>query len=161
MQVFHTTYDSVRRPIQATVARGAALLIVFDRIIYGEGQPGDQAQNLRTRIFEHRDQAGVLTNKSFDFKGNLLESARVLTTGFQNDIDWSVAQPLQLEVFSTQSQYDALNRPIRVVAPNSNPATANVLLPSYNQAGLLEAVGTQLRGAVPVTPFVTNIDYNE
>ncbi len=160
-QTFHTRYDSIRRPVQVILQKGAALPIMVDQIAYGEGLLGDKIQNLRTRIFEHRDQAGVLTNRSFDVKGNLLESTRVLTTGFQNDVDWNIAQPLQLEVFTTQSQYDALNRPIRVVAPNSNAATANVLLPSYNQAGLLEAVGAHLRGAVPVTPFVTNIDYNE
>src|SRR5262249_51525532 len=132
-QAFHTVYDAIRRPIRSTVAKVAAAPIVFDQITYGEGLPGDQAQNLRTRIFEHRDQAGVLTNVSFDFKGNLLETTRVLTVGYQDDVDWSVPSPLQSEVFTTQSEYDALNRPIRVVAPSSSAATANVLLPTYNE----------------------------
>ena len=160
-QTFHTLYDSIRRPVQATVAKGAAPPIVFDQITYGEGQPGDQASNLRGRIFEHRDQAGVLTNRSFDFKGNLFDTTRVLTRDYQNDVNWSAPPPLQVEVFATQSEYDALNRPIRIVAPNSNLATANILTPTYNEANLLESVGAQLRGAVAVTPFVTNIDYNE
>lgn len=160
-QTFHTLYDAIRRPVQATVAKGAALPIVFELITYGEGQPGDQASNVRGRIFEHRDQAGVLTNKSFDFKGNLLDTTRVLTRDYQNDVDWSAPPPLQLEVFTTQSAYDALNRPIRIVAPNSNLATANILTPTYNEANLLESVSAQLRGAVAATPFVTNIDYNE
>jgi RHS repeat-associated protein len=160
-QAFHTLCDVLRRSIYATVAKGAAAPIVFDQITYGEGQPGDQAKNLRTRIFAHRDQAGVLTNTSFDFKGNLLESTRVLTEGYQNDVDWSAPPPLQSDIYTTQSEYDALNRPIRIVAPNNNVATANVLYPTYNEASLLETVGAQLRGAVSTSPFVTNIDYNE
>jgi RHS repeat-associated protein len=160
-QVFHTLYDALRRPVQATVARQPALPIVFDRITYGEGRPGDQAQNLRGRIFEHRDQAGILTNAAFDFKGNLLESTRVLTRDYQNDVDWNAPPPLQLEVFRTQTAYDALNRPIRVVTPSSNSATASKLSPTYNEAGLLETVAANVRGASPATAFVTNIDYNE
>jgi len=160
-QTFHTAYDALRRPTTATVAKGAAAPIVFDRITYGEGQPGDQARNLRGKIVEHRDQAGILSNQSFDFKGNLLEYTRVLTAGYQNDVDWGAPPPLQLEVFTTQSEYDALNRPVRVVAPNSNAATANVLIPTYNEANLLETVAVQVRGAGQATPFVSNIDYNE
>jgi RHS repeat-associated protein len=160
-QVFHTLYDAARRPVQTNVQKAAALPIAFDKIAYGEGQLGDKANNLRGRIFEHRDQAGVVTNTTYDFKGNLLEARRVLTTDFQNDIDWSVPQPLQLEVFISQTEYDALNRPVRIVAPNSNSATANVTLPAYNEAGLLDSVSAHLRGAGATTAFVTNIDYNE
>ncbi|SOE87375.1 RHS repeat-associated core domain-containing protein [Burkholderia sp. YR290] len=160
-QAFHTLYDAIRRPVKATVAKGAAAPIVFDQITYGEGQPGDETQNIRGRVFEHRDQAGIQTNQRFDFKGNLLESTRVLTTVYQDDIDWSKPQSLQQEIFTTQSQYDALDRPIRIVAPNSNPASANVLVPTYNAAGMLETVVVNVRGATPATPFVTNIDYNE
>ncbi len=160
-QVFHTFYDDARRPVQTTVAKGAALPIVFERITYGEGQPGDLAQNLRGRTFEQRDQAGILTNKAFDFKGNLLASTRVLTVDYQNDVDWNLPPALQAEIFSTQTEYDALNRPVRVAAPSSNGATANILLPSYNEAGLLQAMTAHIRGAGATTPFVTNIDYNE
>jgi RHS repeat-associated protein len=160
-QIFHIIYDAIRRPIKSAVAKGAAVPIVFDQITYGEGQPGDHIRNLRGKISEHRDQAGILTNQSFDFKGNLLESTRVLTAGYQNDVDWNAPPPLQLEVFTTQSEYDALNRPVRVVAPNNNVATANILISTYNEANQLETVSVHLRGAAGPTPFVTNIDYNE
>jgi len=160
-QTFHTVYDAARRPIEATVAKGAATPIVFDRITYGEGQVSDQTLNLRARIFEHRDQAGVLTNESFDFKGNLTQSKRALTVDYKNDIDWNVPPPLQPDVFTTQSEFDAFNRLIRLVTPNSNTANANVLLPEYNETGLLQKVSAQIRGSVHTTPFVTNVDYNE
>jgi RHS repeat-associated protein len=160
-QTLHTSFDEIRRPIQTTLTKGAALPTVVDRITYGEGQPSDQAKNLRGKLFEHRDQAGILTNPAYDFKGNTLETTRVLTAHYQDDVDWNAPPLMQTEVFKTQSEYDALGRPTRVVAPNSNPATANVLLPSYNEAGLLQAVSGQLRGSATTTAFVTNIDYNE
>ncbi len=160
-QTFHTIYDAIRRPLQSTVAKGAAGPIVFNLITYGEGQADDMTLNLRTRIYEHRDQAGIVTSKSFDFKGNLLESTRVLTTDYQDDINWGVAHTLELETFTSESEFDALNRVTRAVAPNSNAAVANVAVPSYNETGQLQSVAVHLRGAAAATPFVTNIDYNE
>jgi RHS repeat-associated protein len=160
-QTLHTSFDAIRRPIQTTLTKGAALPAVVDRITYGEGQPGDQTNNLRGKLFEHRDQAGILANTSYDFNENTLETTRVLTAHYQDNIDWDAPPLMQTEVFKTQSEYDALSRPTRVVAPNSNSATANILLPSYNEAGLLQAVSGQLRGSGTTTSFVTNIDYNE
>jgi RHS repeat-associated protein len=160
-QVFHTVYDDLRRPTDTTVAKGAASPIVFDRITYGEGQPGDQANNLRGRIFEHRDQAGVLASKSYDFKGNVYEIARVLTDGYQADVDWNAPPPLQPDSYTTQTDYDALNRPTRVVAPSSSAATASVLLPAYNESNRLDSVSAHVRGAAAATAFVSRILYNE
>jgi RHS repeat-associated protein len=160
-QIFHMLYDAARRPLRSTLQKGAAAPIAFDQITYGEGQPGDQALNLRGQVFEHRDQAGVLTGESFDFKGNPLQSTRTFTVSFQSDVDWNVPQPLQAEVFITQIQYDAFNRPVRTAAASSHAATANIIVPTYNEAGLLETLAVNLRGAHASTAFVTNIDYNE
>src|SRR5207245_2530304 len=80
---------------------------------------------------------------------------------YQNDVDWNTAQPLQKEKFTSQSEHDALNRPIRVVAPNNNVAVANILVPAYNESGKLQTVDVFLRGSATPTRFVTNIDYNE
>jgi len=160
-QTLHTLFDAIRRPIQTSLAIGAALPSVVDRITYGEGQLSDQAKNLRGKLFEHRDQPGILTNTSYDFKGNTLETTRVLTAHYQDDVDWNAPPLMSTEIFKTQSAYDALNRPTRVVAPNSNPATANILLPGYNDTGLLHSVSGLLRGGATATEFVTNIDYDE
>ena len=37
----------------------------------------------------------------------------------------------------------------------------SVIVPTYNEASLLETVSVNLQGAATATPFVTNIDYNE
>jgi RHS repeat-associated protein len=160
-QIFHTLYDAARRPVQSKLAKGANPPIVVNQITYGEGLLNDKLLNLRGRAAKQNDQAGIVNNVSFDFKGNLLETNRTMTVGFQDDVDWSAPPPMSLEVFTTTTEYDALNRAIRTVAPHTNPATANILTPGYNEASLLETMDVNLRGAGPATNFITNIDHNE
>ena len=62
---------------------GTTRNISAEHVLYGEGQTNDQALNLRTRIFQQFDGAGVATNNQFDFKGNLLNSTRQLLSGIQ------------------------------------------------------------------------------
>jgi RHS repeat-associated protein len=159
-QVFHTLYDAMHRPTQRKVQIGAAQPIVFENNVYGEGQPSDKALNLRGKIYQRGDQSGLNTSVKYDFKGNLLLSTLELTQDYKNDIDWSSA-PLTGEVFTTQTDYDALNRPTRIVAPSSDAAHANVTVPTYNESGRLQTMDAYLRGTAVATHFVTNIDYDE
>ena len=88
---FRSEYDALRRPTRLFVVgtdvvnsdpRPTAGESLSDQSIYGEGQPA--ALNARTRVYQHADSAGVITNKGanlvtgldegFDFKGNLLRS---------------------------------------------------------------------------------------
>ena len=70
--------------------------------------------------------------------------------------NWSGTSPiLQPQVFSTSTQYDALNRPIAATSPDGS-----VFRHTYNEANLLETIIVNLQGSQTVTPFVTNIDYN-
>jgi RHS repeat-associated protein len=160
-QTFHTLYDAARRPTDKTVAKGAAAPIVYDRLGYGEGAPGDQANNLRGRVLEHRDQAGVIASVSYDFKGNLVESTRVLTNGYQADVNWDAPPTMLPDTYTTKTAFDALSRPVSITAPSTAAATASVLLPSYNEAGVLDTMGARVRGAAGTTGFVDEIAYNE
>jgi RHS repeat-associated protein len=170
---FRTTYDVLRRPLGQFVlgtdavnsdARTTAGEVLYETIDYGEGQPNDQALNLRTRIFQHHDSAGVVINMvtvagktmAFDFKGNLLGSSRQFVQDHKALTDWSKAAPPFLgDVFVSATQYDALNRTVAATTPD-----ASVLHPTYNEASLLETVTINLQGAGAATSFVTNIDYN-
>jgi hypothetical protein len=87
-----------------------------------------QQQNLRGKPHHLYDCAGLVTNATFDFKGNLLASNRRLAVDYQNEPDWLVtdsASPatpsailtavetaglLEDEAFDTATTYDALNR---------------------------------------------------
>jgi len=154
-----TEYDALRRPSQS-FAMGAdpqnpTAEILFGKIEYGEGQPNDAQRNLRAKPFRHYDSAGIVTNESYDFKGNLLESSRQLAQSYKTIPDWSANPGLEQETFITSSTYDAFNRPTIVTAPDQS-----VYRSIYNEANQLEKVDVNLRGAQAATPFVTNIDYD-
>jgi RHS repeat-associated protein len=172
---FRTAYDALRRPINQFVqgtdpinsdARTTAGEVLYEATGYGEGQPSDQALNLRTRIFQTYDAAGVVKNVvadpvtgktvAFDFKGNLLGSSRQFVQNHKALPDWSKAAPAWLaDLFISSTQYDALNRVVAARSPDGS-----VVHPVYNEANLLKSLGVSLLGAAAATPFVNNIDYN-
>jgi RHS repeat-associated protein len=154
-------YDAARRPlglwVQTWVPTGSQNPVLAERTVYGEGQPNDQALNLRAKPFQQFDAAGVVTNAAFDFTGNLLSSSRELVVDYANLVDWSLSPAPQLtgEIFTASSTFDALNRPVTMASPD-----ASIITPVYDDAGKLDQVSVDLRGAAAATPFVTNIDYN-
>jgi RHS repeat-associated protein len=202
-----TEYDALHRPIRSFVQRGDpddshsesfAKEIMVGRTIYGEQHPEAEVRNLRGRAFMQFDQAGVVTNRGHDFKGNLLRSSRRLAREYRAVADWSPLEsvpgmkttsvppaPLDLstlnnqlstflenETFTGSSSFDALNRPIQMVAPHSDQPGVrfNVIRPAYNEANLLERVDLWLQQtnepAALLSPttatqhIVENIDYN-
>jgi RHS repeat-associated protein len=207
---FTTTYDALRRPtgqfVRGTTAESDPRTrnppnadgLLVDKIEYGEPplNPSradeDRAQllNLRTRIYQHFDSAGVATNarldatgdplEAYDFKGNLLRSTRRFATLYKEIPDWSRNPRPQVngERFEGRTRYDALNRPIQSIAPHSSrtraqhPDKFNVIQPVFNEANLLDRVDVWLeRASEPATLLdpgneapspvgVANIDYN-
>ncbi len=193
---FHTNYDALHRPVGSFVkgADPADLnrIIQFEKVIYGD-TPGnglsdtlenDQTRklNLRGKPYKHYDTAGLVTSlgrnpatgeeEGFDFKGNLLRSTRQLIQDYKKTPDWSQATVLETEVFSSSTRYDALNRPVQMVAPHSNKpgSKLNVIRPGYNEANLLERVDlwggqtneptTLLSPNTAIDRIVKNIDYD-
>ena len=53
------------------------------RTVYGETQPNPEANNLRGKVVQLFDQAGVVTSDDYDFKGNLLRSQRQLAQEYK------------------------------------------------------------------------------
>ncbi len=179
-----TEYDVLRRPSRSFVIGAAgqnpASDICFAQTLYGES-PGSglaAAQvlqaNLRGRPYKHYDTAGVVTSEAHDFKGNLLRGSRQLLWDYKATPDWSQDPPPELETerFASSTRYDALNRPIQVVAPHGNQSVTriNVIQPTYNEANLLERVDAWLGQAAEPSSLldptvanlqaVTNIDYD-
>jgi RHS repeat-associated protein len=168
--VLRTTYDALQRPTQLFVKTGTESEILAEKMIYGEEQ-GD-ATNHRGRIYQHFDSAGVATNVSFDFKGNLESSKRQLVQDYTKIPNWSNNPVLETEVFSSSSRFDALNRPIQLVVPHSDKLNTkfNVIRPGYNEANLLERMDVWLGETTEPTTLldpqsanldaVKNIDYD-
>ena len=181
-------YDKLNRPTYfwaRDAAGGDATL--RERIIY-DGDPAipqDAAdRNLLGHVFQHHDEAGVVTIAECDFKGNVLRSSRqVLSDEFLlsnvkshvDGADWNLQAPrvdwanppaklLDARAYVTQSAYDALGR----VKWSESPECANGeryrLRPSYNRAGFLEQMDLEgplsARGVGDVEPYVRRIAYN-
>ncbi|HEX9200978.1 MAG TPA: SpvB/TcaC N-terminal domain-containing protein [Acidobacteriaceae bacterium] len=167
-------YDILRRPLNAFVRgngaaadpRTTAAEVLYEKFEYGEGQLNDRALNLRTRVFRHRDTAGIAQNTAvdpatgteagFDFKGNPIAASRRFTRVAGTLPDWSQPDPpMAPDVWVGITAYDALNRLVTTSAPDGS-----VLRPTYNEAGLPDKVDARLPGAAAFTPFVGGIDYD-
>jgi RHS repeat-associated protein len=166
-------YDKLHRPTHLFVREGVGAEILAERVVYGEAHSDSLKSkpklNLRGRVYQLYDGAGVVTTEGYDFKGNAFAGNRRLAREYKTLVDWSAiatltnvkaieataASLLETEVFTTSTAFDALNRPITVTAPDKS-----VIRPTYNVANLLERVNVNLRGAATATPFVTDIDYD-
>ena len=139
---FRTAYDSLRRPTDSYLRQGEEPELLVGRTAYGETQPDPEDNNLRGKVVELFDQAGVVTTDSHDFKGNLLSSQRQLAQEYKTTLDWSGAVPLEAETYTSRTRYDALNRPIQLIAPHSDQPGTNIYIiqPGYSEANLLEQV---------------------
>lgn len=190
-------YDALRRPIHLYVSQSgkSGQPQLAERTVYGEAHPDSNPSspgtlapltlNLRGKVFQQYDGAGVVTNNSYDFKGNLLGSTRNLLFAYENQTGWSafellfaVTPPATLNLssigaallpllepgiattsnaFTTSTTYDALNRPVTLTTPD-----LSITVPAYNERRLLQAVNVTLASPSPPTstPFVTDIEYN-
>jgi RHS repeat-associated protein len=153
---FRFEYDELRRPLRSFVAGGEVgdTEQLFQRTVYGESRGVEL--NHRGKVYQLFDQAGVVTNVEYDFKGNMRRGSRQFTTDYRNRVDWSQNPALDDdETFISHTTYDALNRPTTLTSPD-----ASITLPGYNEAGLLERMVVRLQGTETPTEFVENIDYN-
>lgn len=154
---FRTAYDPLRRPTHSFLREGGGPELLIGNSVYGETRLNPEANNLRGKVIQIFDQAGVVTSDDFDFKGNALQSRRQLARECKATLDWVIpaAVPLEPEVYTSRSRFDALNRPTEQIAPDHS-----VYRPTFNEANLLETVFVNLRGTAVATPFVADIDYD-
>uniref|UniRef100_UPI001C30F296 RHS repeat-associated core domain-containing protein n=1 Tax=Cohnella sp. GbtcB17 TaxID=2824762 RepID=UPI001C30F296 len=154
-------YDALRRPTGTFVLDRDGVLRMTGRTVYGEAIPEPEQLNLRGRVVQVYDQAGVTETDEYDFKGNPLVIARRLAKSYKTDPDWSEEAELEETKYAVRTRYDALNRQTEAVAPDGS-----VLRTSYNESNLPQAIEANLRGesapdgSPSWTPFVTNIDYD-
>ena len=152
---FRAAYDPLHRPTDSFLREGAGAELLVGRTVYGETRPNPEVNNLRGKVVQLFDQAGVITSDDYDFKGNLKRSQRQLAQAYKETLDWSAAVPLEPEVYASRTSYDALNRPAELTGPDNS-----TIRPGYNEASLLERLDVNLRGETATTPFVKNIDYD-
>lgn len=181
--VVRMEYDTLRRPTATYLSTMPGTETLVERIFYGEMHP-DSDRNLRGRVYQHYDQSGVATTLRCDFKNNVLESGRRLALHYKEIIDWgAIATPpslaaaeaaaaplLESELFISRTWFDALSRPVMVATPHASGGRPNVIMPGYNEAGLIEKIDVWLRRAAAPTALldpatadlhaVVDIDYD-
>lgn len=157
---FRTAYDELHRPAETWLQEGTSAEQLIGKTIYGESQPNPEAANLRGKPVKVFDQAGVVTSKLFDFKGNPLQGQRQLASNYKTALDWQGPVSLDTEVYTSHTRFDALNRAVE--ATSSDNSTVR---PHFSEANLLQRMevnlrGMQRNGQSVWTSFVTNIDHD-
>jgi RHS repeat-associated protein len=160
---FTTRYDLLNRPYEHLVSLPADLedglparQILYDRSVYGTNSAADKALNLNGKLVRQYDTAGMLTHEAYDFQGNTKRTVRRFLADPRLLPDWTVPAAIGLDGTDhiTQTEFDAINRPILI-----SSADGSVNRPVYNQAGLLNEVNVRIMGAAE-TQIVSNIDYD-
>lgn len=164
----YSTFDKLHRPISTYVKEGDNE-ILFGHVVYGDLIANAETLNMKGRAYQLYDQAGVVTIKKIDFKGNVTEVERRLTKEYKQATNWNVlkgiidvqtiastAEPLlEEEIFASAVTVDALNRPILVFLPDNS-----VIQPKYNEANFLESLKVKIRGADDFVTFLDSQDYD-
>jgi len=155
---FRTAYDELQRPVTTHLSNNSGPESLIGQSVYGESQTNPEARNLRGKVVQVFDQAGVVFSEEYDFKGNLLRTRRRLSVQYNGTIDWTAnpeTEPDEASFVST-TNFDALNRPVATTTPDGS-----VYLPTFNAANLLKNVSVNLHGdEQQPTVFVTNINHN-
>jgi RHS repeat-associated protein len=170
---FHTTYDELRRPLAQQLRINGDAPQVVEQFVYGDKPglfpihleseiPETQERNVRGQVYQKYDASGLITNTRFDFKGNSLEVQRQLSGAYQATIiDWSAGSStsdLETEAFTQATEYDALNRMVRLENWHIEDREPAIYTPQYNQRGILFSETLTLRGRV--TEAIRNIEYD-
>ncbi|GAB3903243.1 hypothetical protein GCM10028803_31340 [Larkinella knui] len=148
---FASRYDLLHRPTERRVQLADLTEIVFEKLDYGTSA----TLNQNGRLIRHYDSAG-LTDLTYDFKGNLLTSTRTFVADGTTTPNWQTpaAVLLQNQPFTTETNYDALNRPVTLRTPDQSVAR-----PRYNEANLLDALRVSVRGGAERV-FISEIEYD-
>ena len=177
------SYDVLNRAVRVWARdSSASSLTLRQRMVYGDqpdsGLASPQTINLLGKLFRHYDEAGLVTNERFDFKGNHLESVRQvikdseIVKAIKPDgtgslqVDWQPAPGTDLAAraallldpnnYRTSSTFDAMNKIQTMLYPfkeGDRRAKRSELRMRYNRVGALEQVTVD--GAV----YVKHIAY--
>ncbi|WP_239341091.1 SpvB/TcaC N-terminal domain-containing protein [Frankia sp. CiP3] len=171
------TYDVLNRPA-AVFARDLPgdVLTMREQLTYGDGGGPDQPATDRAaardhnrlgRLWQHLDEAGLVTVEDYDFTGKVTSQVRRVVS----DAAIAAAEPdgwtanwaspgaavavLDPTEYRTTTRYDALGRAVRVTAPTAVAGEPDrVITPAYSRSGALRSV------AVDGVPYVRLLAHN-
>ncbi len=142
-------------------------------LIFGDsaGLTNPENENLKGETYQSYDEAGFIEIPEYDFKGNVLTknqqviSSATLKADLDNYttfiVDWTgLPSILDTVVFTTDMEYDALDRVTLLTLPEDLSAERKEIIPTYNKAGALEKVDLYSPAGPTTTNYVENIAYN-
>ena len=121
---------------------------------YGETQSDSENRNLRGRLYELRDQSGLLTDSLYGLRGDPLRTTRQFTVHYKEPIDWASDVPLQKETYQSDFAFNELGQPV-----SETPPDRSAIRTSYNQAGQVAAISVAFPDGISQT-ILQKIDYN-
>ncbi len=154
------SYDLLGRITRVDADGALGMDHVTERYRYGEAPDISDARlnNLRGKMAEQYDSAGVLRINRCDLTGQVLQRSRQLTADYENIPDWTTVDdvPLQDEVYLTRIHYDALARTMEEILPEGTTRRYR-----YNQSGVIEQVEVSTAdGTVSEQPVLREAIYN-
>jgi len=153
---FHDTLDQLQRRLQKFQALNNGSDIMLEQLVYGESQSTPETNNVRLKVVERFDQAGIVVSDLYDFKGNSLTETRTLSQGYDQDLDWNGTVPLDSgSIFTSSNTYNALNSITSSTLPDST-----VVNFTYNLESRLKQVQANLQGSSVATTYVSTITYD-
>jgi len=164
------TYDLLQRPLTASVLGGdgdAPLNHIFSKNLYGDqlllpdkSNLSDlQSKNLLGNIVKQYDTAGLLHMPHYDFKAKPIITNRRFFANYKETPNWiddHLEAGLETEVFTFESETDALGRMVREVLPDGS-----IYRHQYNEGGLLNQLFVRYPGAAEEHLYIKDIDYDE
>ena len=152
-------YDELQRNVKIRTQgikndRTIATDNVVETFIYGESQPNAKDYNLRGKLYQLRDQSGVVTNSKYNLQGNILETSRQLTKNYQDYVNWDDSVELEEEIYTNQFTFNAIQQLIAETTPDGSVKTNN-----YNLLGLLEEVKVTLPDGT-LQSIINHIEYD-
>lgn len=161
---FSFTYDTLHRPVASFVKTGSNVPVMFGKIEYGESLNPIMAKtnNLRGVAYKHYDQSGISTVVTNNFKGQLLSGSKQLVAEYKSTVDWTNPGAVVMEaaIFKSETTYDAMGRPIKLITPHTATMLPSEVIPGYNEANLIDKMEIKIRGAAVKTVFISNINYD-
>lgn len=161
------SYDVLHRPTQLHVYKPSSekdplvLDQVVERLIYGDtpgAVPNPADYNLKGQVYQHYDQAGLITLPSYSLLGDVLTDIRQLRIDYKQEANWgkdSLRSLLQPVLYKTSTSYDALGRIIQAWDVDHNTT-----VPTYHPSGLLNQVNLTTANDQQTKQVVQGITYN-
>jgi YD repeat-containing protein len=128
---FRAIYDQLQRPVDSYFRGSSGMELLVSQSLHGEEEPDSKIDNHQGKVVRVFDQAGVVKNSEYDFKGNLLSGQRQFAQEYKVILDLSATVPLEIPAYSGRTAYDALNRPLELTMPDNS-----IIRTTYNEASL-------------------------